>query len=71
MAEPAAARVLSARSATRWSKNNWTPGRHAAMFCTEETEETSALYPHLDVRAKIVFANGVVKEWQRFDRPAY
>jgi hypothetical protein len=35
------------------------------------TEETSALYPHLVVCAKIVFTNGLVKEWQRFDQPAY
>ena len=38
---------------------------------TTFTEETSVLYPHLVVRAKIVFTNGVVKEWQRFDRPTY
>src|SRR6188768_1105935 len=35
------------------------------------TEETSVLYPHLVVLAKIVFTNGVVKEWQRFDQPTY
>ena len=35
------------------------------------SEETSVLYPHLVVRAKIVFTDGVVKEWQRFDRPTY
>lgn len=38
---------------------------------TTFTEETSVLYPHLVVRAKIVFTNGLVKEWQRFDRPTY
>jgi uncharacterized protein YceK len=35
------------------------------------TEETSVLYPHTVVRAKIVFTNGLVKEWQRSDRPTY
>ena len=34
-------------------------------------EETIVLYPNLVVRAKIVFTNGVVKEWQQLDRPTY
>ena len=34
-------------------------------------EKTTVLYPNLVTRAKIVFTNGLVKEWQRFDRPTY
>jgi len=65
-------KIVYEETTTTWLYQEKELKEHDSMTVRGQyPEKTTVLYPNLVVRAKIVFTNGVVKEWQRFDRPMY